>query len=123
MTAHRLAVVGSRACSPAQFSAVMRVLDREAGDATIVTGDAAGVDEAARFWARHCGAGAAVVHVADWAAHRDAAGPIRNAALVADADELVAFVCRHPSRGTADAATQARRRGIKVRVLDLTTTA
>lgn len=114
-----LAVVGSRACNAAQFAAIMRNLDGiEPAPERIVTGDAAGVDEAARFWARE-NIGPAVVHAADWAAHGPAAGPLRNTCVVADADQLIAFVCRRPSPGTEDAIRQAKRAGIAARVFDL----
>ena len=49
-----LAVVGSRACNAAQFAAIMRNLDGiEPAPERIVTGDAAGGDEAARVWAQN----------------------------------------------------------------------
>lgn len=114
-----LAVVGSRECSSRQFAAIMRALD----DANpppdrIVTGDASGVDEAARVWSA-VNIGPAEVYTADWATHGKSAGPRRNALIVAAADQMLAFYCRKPSPGTDDAVRQAKAAGVFVRVIDL----
>ncbi len=119
---YRLAVVGSRACSPAQFSTIMRHLDHlEPTPSAIVTGDASGVDEAARFWSL-TNIGPPAVHNAEWDAHGKNAA-MRNAKVVADADRMIAFVCQRPSSGTEDAIRQAKGRGILVNVFDLTSNA
>lgn len=120
---YRLAVVGSRACSPAQFSTIMRHLDHlDPAPSVVVTGDASGVDEAARFWS-FTNIGPPAVHNAEWEEHGKKAGPMRNAKVVADADRMIAFICRRPSPGTEDAIRQAKDRGILVNVFDLTSNA
>ena len=64
-----------------------------------------GVDELAIAEARRLGL-ATRVHPADWKALGRRAGPLRNTAIVADADYLVAFWDLR-SRGTADAIDKA----------------
>lgn len=57
---------------------------------------------------------------ADWATHGKAAGPIRNRQMLDQNPDLV--IAFHPdlsnSRGTRDTVEEARRRGIKVEVID-----
>lgn len=113
-----LAIVGSRVASDAQRAEILAILTTVAHDA-VVTGDAGGVDEVARQWARTHQLPLAV-HAADWAQYGRAGGPIRNALVVRDADRMLAFVCRWPSPGTVNACEQARGKGIEVVVKDLT---
>ena len=64
-----------------------------------------GVDEVAIAEVRRLGLDTAV-HPADWRRLGRKAGPIRNGAIVADADHVVAFWDLR-SRGTADAIDRA----------------
>jgi hypothetical protein len=57
-----------------------------------------------------------VVHAADWSRHGRAAGPIRNAAMLARRPERVLAFPGPESRGTWDLVRRARRLGIPVEV-------
>jgi hypothetical protein len=71
-----------------------------------------GADYFAEQWARaHCIP--IELHPADWNRWGKAAGPKRNAEMVAVADGLIA-VWNGSSRGTADVIRRARERGIVV---------
>jgi YspA, cpYpsA-related SLOG family len=101
--------------------------ERATTDVLIVHGGCReGADRIAAEWADTHGV-PSETWVADWDAYRGAAGPIRNRAMVrAGADVCLGFAnpcrrrfCRrgpgeHPSHGTHDCVTVARRRGIKV---------
>ena len=68
-----------------------------------------GVDEVAIGEARRLGL-ATAVHPAEWQRLGRKAGPIRNGAIVADADHVVAFWDLRP-RGSADAIDKALEAG------------
>lgn len=115
----RVLVTGSRAWTDA---AVVRTALTEAwraaGQPLVVVhgGCPTGADAIAAAWvAEHEFAGmAAEVHRADWARHGRAAGPIRNAAMVAaGADVCLAFPAG-PSRGTRGCVELAKQAGITV---------
>jgi hypothetical protein len=73
-----------------------------------------GADEMARQWA--LGFGAAIeLHPANWVRHGRAAGPRRNAEMVAlGADVCLAFI-RNGSRGASHTANLAEQAGIETR--------
>lgn len=110
----RVAIVGSRGYpSPTPIEAFVARLPK---DTIIVSGGARGVDS----WAETAvgAAGLATrVHRADWDGLGRKAGPLRNAAIVADCDEVVAFWDGR-SRGTLNTAIQAVRASLPVQVFD-----
>lgn len=122
MTApYRILVTGSRTWD--DTDAVCRALDEAVQEIPphtrtvwLVVGDCpTGADRIAYQWAR---AARMTVHrfEADWAAHGKAAGPRRNAEMVAaGADVVLAFI-RNGSRGASHTAKLARRAGIPVRL-------
>lgn len=121
-----LAVVGSRSCTRTQFTRIIRHLEAlDPMPDQIVTGDATGADEAARWWS-HYGSGlasSAIVCVADRLPNGQfadkGAGPRRNVEIVKIADALLAFRCNPISKGTDNVIGLARRKGIPVTEVDL----
>jgi hypothetical protein len=81
----------------------------------IITGCASGADASARAIAEHTET-LLTVHRADWEAHGKAAGPKRNAMIVAGAEACVAF-WDGQSRGTLDCISQFVRAGKPVRIV------
>ncbi len=96
-----------------RITAVMPARARE-----ILVGDCpTGVDPAVRRWAAFWQKPVRVFP-ADWETHGKAAGPIRNKAMVAEADLLIAF-WDGASKGTLSAIREASKAGIPVRVYPL----
>lgn len=94
---------------------VFATLDRIDDDRQItrlVVGSRRGADELAYRWATSNGR-RVDVHYADWRKHGRAAGPIRNAKMIAEErpDLVVAFP---GGSGTADCVRQARAAGVEV---------
>ena len=91
------------------------MINDEYGDiATIVHGNARGVDRTVDSWAKHLGL-TVEAHDADWATHKKAAGPIRNREMLATGIDYVYAFTNKPlanSKGTADMVDIARRAGI-----------
>lgn len=89
---------------------------KEEGATVLIAGGANGADAYCERWAAEHG-----LHVvrfrADWDAHGPAAGPIRNARMIAEGkpDLVIAFP---GGRGTADCVRQAKAAGIPVRGVD-----
>lgn len=82
----------------------------------IVHGGARGADRLAGAWAHDRGV-TEEIHPADWAAHGRAAGPIRNAEMLASGVDLVlAFRSPGESRGTDHMVSIARKAGVGVEV-------
>lgn len=109
----RILVCGGRNFSDA--AACYRMLDRihrERGIDVIIEGNARGADRLAGYWARKHGV-ENLKFPADWKAHGHKAGPIRNAAMLADGrpDAVMAFP---GGRGTADMVRRAREAEIPV---------
>jgi hypothetical protein len=98
--------------------AVLRVLNaihRETPISLLVTGGASGADRHAETWAHLAGVRVAV-YPADWKAHGRAAGPIRNAQMLAlEAPRLV--VAFPGGRGTADMVRKATDAGVSVQIV------
>lgn len=112
----KIAIVGSRHYTNYKaFSRHVRALLDP--DDEIVTGDARGVDEMTRRLAAEQGLPLTVFR-ADWDAYGRAAGPRRNAEIVAAADAVWAFPERG-SRGTRITMAMAARRGIAVHVWEV----
>lgn len=82
----------------------------------IVSGGAKGADKLGERWAFERGAGTVEIYHADWAKHGKAAGPIRNGEMAQAADVLIAF-WDGESSGTKDMIAQAKKKGLKVRVV------
>ena len=95
---------------------VQQVMSALWGEATLVHGDARGVDTmASRFWTGVLGH-ASEAHPADWRKHGKAAGPIRNQEMLdAGAHLVIAFP---GGRGTADMVGRARSAGVPVLHVD-----
>jgi hypothetical protein len=87
----------------------------------VVSGGATGADSWGEEFARRYNRGR-IIHAAHWEKHGKAAGPIRNALIVKDADILFAFYTdRTTSRGTLNCVSQARKKGIDVYEYDAKT--
>lgn len=109
----RLLVCGGR--NYADKATVYRALDRvhaKRGVALVIHGAATGADTLAGEWAADRGIPVAEFP-ADWAAHGDSAGPIRNARMLAEEkpDAVVAFA---GGTGTAHMVRIARASGVPV---------
>jgi YspA, cpYpsA-related SLOG family len=110
----RIAIIGSR-----KFPSSHVVRAFVAGlpdDSLVVSGGAAGVDTWAEEAARDRGLQTLVFH-ANWDGLGRKAGPTRNAEIIANADEVVAF-WDGESRGTLNALVQARDAGLPITILD-----
>lgn len=83
----------------------------------IVHGGAVGIDAAAHAACE--GHWPVKVFPADWKTHGKAAGPIRNRQMADYADALIA-VWDGKSRGTANMIEEAKKRGLKVFVYNVT---
>jgi hypothetical protein len=124
-TGERVAIIGSRPRAWPHPDAVRDyvaalVADLPAGT-VVVSGGAEGVDTWAVDAAKTRGL-PFVVHPADWQAHGRSAGAIRNAAIVADCDRLIALHGIDPktgelSAGTNITVTMARQAGKLERVV------
>ncbi len=91
---------------------VMDALAFGLGISLIIHGGARGADSLAGKYGREHGIPVSV-YPADWNAHGRAAGPIRNAKMLAESqpDLVVAFP---GGRGTADMVARAKAAGVKV---------
>jgi hypothetical protein len=107
----RLIIAGSRHLVG---SKVQRAIATHAPDGVTVVldGGAHGVDYEGRLWAKDNGI-LVCRYDADWATHDRAAGPIRNQAMVDDADALL-LIWDGKSRGSADVKRRALAKGIPV---------
>lgn len=83
----------------------------------IIHGDARGADRLASIWGyRNPDICKRVIAVkADWATHRLAAGPIRNARIIKEYGEHISLVVRfHGGRGTNDMVNRSIAAGLRV---------
>jgi hypothetical protein len=76
----------------------------------VLSGNGRGVDRDAEYWAQRKGLPVTRVP-AQWDTYGKAAGPIRNQAMVAQADGCVAFP---GGRGTADCVRRAKQAGLQI---------
>lgn len=111
----RFAVTGSREFDDIKenwlwVGSVLETIDRSA---TLVHGNARGVDEMCRrWWYGHNGRNIEA-HPADWLKHGKAAGPIRNQEMIdSGLDFLIAFP---GGKGTADMTKRAQKAGVPIR--------
>lgn len=80
----------------------------------VICGDCpSGADQSALDWARKHGIGVSC-HVAGWNKHGNAAGPIRNQAMIDMAPDLVIAFWDGKSKGTLDTIRKAIVAGIRV---------
>lgn len=112
-------VCGSRTITDRKF--VEGTLDRltaRLDEVLVIVGDAKGVDRLAFDWAMKNGF-TVRRHYADWDKHKKAAGPIRNREMIADAGPKAGVIALWDgeSPGTADCIAQARKAGLKVKVV------
>ncbi len=118
--AFRVLVTGSRywTCHVVARQVIARLKARY-GEVDIVQGAAAGVDHAFAEAAYEAGCGVASFP-ADWFKHGKAAGPKRNAEMVAAGADLCIAVHRDlsGSKGTRDCVRQALAAGIPVWLID-----
>ena len=111
----RLLICGSRTWwDPVPIAAVLAACPP---DTTVVHGDARGADRLAAGLARLAGL-AVEAHPADWTRDGRAAGPRRNAAMLATGiDQVVAFRVDGASPGTDHMVRIARKAGVPVRII------
>ena len=101
----RLAVAGSRDLrdSAFVFDKLTHFLSQRYPDVVILHGGCRGADAIAEAWSLRFLKNPPVVFEADWPKYGKRAGPIRNEAMIADADALLAFPRYPVSLGTQDA--------------------
>lgn len=106
-----LLVCGSRGFSPLSY--VRGVLERQAFVARFIVGDAGGADWVVREYAAREGI-ECDVFAADWTKHGKAAGPIRNALMVAQRPDRCLAFWDGKSRGTLNTIALCTQAGIPV---------
>lgn len=115
----RVAFVGCRDWTDAEAIRDELVSAEAWAPIVVVTGDASGADHLAALIAETELGLEVVRHEADWDRLGRRAGPERNARIVADSDEVVAFWDGR-SPGTRDCITQAVQAGKPVRIVPRT---
>lgn len=118
----RLAVVGSRDLDPAKYWIVRYEIQKVAlrvgwDNFGLVSGGARGVDAMAERAAQEFSV-PIEVHKADWKRYGRRAGILRNADIVAAADELLAFFGRERTPGTSDSIRRAIAKRIPVAIFE-----
>lgn len=120
----KVGIIGSRDYglgSEEQRMLINKVVASMVPDDYVVSGGAKGADTLAEGFARLLNRGR-IIHIADWAKHGVAAGPIRNGKIVYDADCILAFYSdKSKSKGTKDCVRQARDSGLPVYEYDAAT--
>lgn len=122
----RILVTGSRDWPTEQGWVIRQAIDeavagRDVRAVTVVDGGARGADTIAHSYAARRGC-RVETHRANWARHGDAAGMIRNRAMVAlGADVVLAFPLGR-SPGTRGCIREAKRAGLRVVVHDAVST-
>lgn len=94
----------------------MRSLAKRWPDAEVIHGGAAGADAMAGAAAERHGLSVRVVH-ADWERHGKRAGILRNLQMLDEPPDAVLAFWNGQSAGTAHTVTEAKKRGIPVRVV------
>jgi hypothetical protein len=114
-TPKKIAIVGSRNLRP--HKQIERFLRSLPAGTMIVSGGARGPDSIAVEYAQKIGL-PTKVFPANWDMHGRSAGMIRNAVIVAEADEVIAF-WDGVSRGTAFTIERAKKTGKPCRVVKI----
>jgi hypothetical protein len=109
----KIAIVGSR--DYAHLDRVRDFVKALPAGTTVISGGARGVDEAAEAMAYAIGL-PVQSFPADWATHGKKAGILRNAEIVAAADEVVAF-WDGISAGTRSSIELAQKAGKPIRII------
>jgi hypothetical protein len=87
-------------------------------DVMVVSGGAHGADNLGELYAEERGL-EIDRHPADWKRHGRSAGVIRNIEMAECADMLIAFPKEgEPNRGTMNMVKEARKRGLRVRIIE-----
>lgn len=105
--------------SERERSRLVAVLDAAVarlGLSRLACGDATGADALAASWAEDRGI-PFKVYAADWSAHGNAAGPVRNGVMLKE-EQPSAVIALPGSRGTRDCCRQAEKLGITVYRVD-----
>lgn len=113
MVSKKIAIVGSRKFR--ELSLVKDYIDSLPLDTIIVSGGALGVDQMAEASALARGM-TTQIYLADWKNFGRKAGAIRNAEIVAEADEVVAF-WDGESKGTAITIEFTRKAGKPLKII------
>jgi len=124
-----LVVTGCRGLGRVHFEQALAAAGVADRVEVLLTGDAAGIDGAARVWARELGRGRVALRVftANWARLGKAAGPMRNEAMIAHARGLgvpprvlclgvLNDLSPRKNAGTRDTLTRAQRAQIPTRI-------
>jgi len=109
----KLGIVGSRTFN--DYDKLKQVLSEKL-PFVLISGGAEGADSLAERFADENKL-EKVIHLPNWNGEGKAAGFIRNARIVEDCDELVAF-WDGVSRGTRDTIRKARKKGISVTIVN-----
>ena len=104
----RYVVTGGR--NNNNIEAVNKAISELPDDAVIVNGGAKGIDALCAIVAKKRGLRVETFN-AEWEKYGMAAGPIRNAKMLENADYLIAF---YGGKGTADCVKQATSKGIPI---------
>ncbi len=99
-----------------RLAAVLDAAVARLGLSRLAVGDATGADALAASWAEARGI-PFKVYPADWQQHGNAAGPIRNKAML-ETERPSSVIAFPGSRGTRDCCRQAEKLGIKVHKVD-----
>ena len=112
----RVLVCGSRHFT--DYDLLEKVLD-EYDITVVIEGEARGADTLARTYAERRGLDVCAFP-AQWDKHKKAAGPIRNTQMLVEGlpEIVIAFLAKD-SRGTQNMIDQARKKGIKVDVVEI----
>ena len=101
------------------FAKLDEILSTYSEEIHIIEGGAAGVDSLSKQYAR-TNYIPFTEYPADWDRYGRSAGPIRNAEMANDADELIAFVYKqYFSKGTHNMINTARKKGLTIHVVEI----
>lgn len=114
-------VTGGRSYNGTGLVEALDALEKQSQGFQLIVGDCTGADKIARQWARGRPAEETLVVYARWQMYGKAAGPRRNADMVAtaihhrDDDEPIICLAAPGGRGTADCVRRCREAGFEVR--------